>query len=407
MPNQEIDHILTDWSDEFSEYLLTADALCVALFDADKNLLFATPVMKKLFKGEPYKSLINPTFDKLLSMKSDNALVFEGLLTIGDYNSINSSILANVFAKNDRLLIIGGADAAQLIEQYISMQHLNHQINNLQRQLIKEKATLENTLIQLNETNTALKQVIATKDKFFSIIAHDLKSPFNAILGFSNLLVEKIRMHDFKGIEKYAQIIIQSSNNAMELLMNLMEWSRSQTGRMEFHPSYFHIADFIDDTLRIFETIARQKSITISRNIPDKINVYADKAMLSTVFRNLIANALKFTMNKGNIIISATENENELIFSISDTGVGIPQSGMEKLFKIDENYSTPGVNREKGTGLGLILCKEFVEKHGGKIWVESQTDIGSTFYFSLPYPDKQAKAASNKTYASYTLSGKY
>ena len=390
MQNQEIAQILSEWSDEFNESLSKTNSLCIALFNADKELIFATPVMKSLFKGEPSASLINPTYDKLLSIKSDRSLVFEGFLTIGDYYSINSSIVAHVFKKEDKLLIIGGADTAQLLDQYKSMQNLNQQINNLQRQLLKEKSTLENTLNQLNETNAALQQVNATKDKFFSIIAHDLRSPFNSIIGFSDLLVEQIKMKDVEGIDMYAQIIIESSNKAMDLLMNLMEWSRSQTGRMDFKPQYLNLEDFIHETVLLYDNIAGQKSITIKHILPHDVSIFADKAMINTVFRNLIANAIKFTRPGGEINISAVKQHHEIIFSVSDTGVGISHDKLEKIFQLDQSCSTLGTSQEKGTGLGLILCKEFVEKHGGKIWVESKEDIGSTFYFTLPFNTEQS-----------------
>lgn len=390
MQKQEIAQLLSEWSDEFKESLSKSNSLCVALFNTDKELLFATPIMKFLLKGEPRASLINPTFDKLLSIKSDDSLIFEGFMTIGDYYSINSSIAAHVFKKEDKLLIIGGADTAQLLDQNKSMQNLNHQINNLQRQLIKEKSTLETTLEQLNETNAELQQVNATKDKFFSIIAHDLRSPFNSIIGFSDLLVEQIKMKDVEGIEKYAQIIVESSNKAMDLLMNLMEWSRSQTGRMDYKPENLNIENFIHETVSLYDNIAGEKSITIKHLLPHNVIVFADKAMINTVLRNLIANAIKFTKPGGEINISAVKQHNEVIVSVSDTGVGMSQDKLGKIFQLDQSCSTLGTNKEKGTGLGLILCKEFVEKHGGKIWVESKEDIGSTFYFTLPHKTEQS-----------------
>jgi len=384
MKNQEIERILLEWSDEFNESLGKSNALCIALFGTDKKLLFATPVMEALFKGEPYKSLINPTYDQLIEIKSDHTLIFEGLLTIGNYTSINSSIAAHVFLKEGKMLVVGGADTAQLLDQYTSMHHLNHQINNLQRQLIKEKSTLENTLIQLNETNLVLQQINATKDKFFSIIAHDLRGPFNSIIGFSEILVEQVQEKNLDGIDKYAGFILQSSNRTLALLMNLMEWAQSQTGRMEFKPEEFEMTPLIQEVTLLLNGTAEQKSILISSKLPSNIQVCADKAMVSTVLRNLISNAIKYTMPGGEVSISAVKNQNEFIFSVNDTGIGIPKNGIEKIFHIEQNYSTLGTSREKGTGLGLILCKEFVEKHDGKIWVQSAEGIGSTFYFTLP-----------------------
>lgn len=232
--------------------------------------------------------------------------------------------------------------------------------------------------------NEELLKLNFEKDKFFSIIAHDLRSPFNSIIGYSDLLLEQVRNKDIEGIDEYAQIILKSSKSALDLLMNLMEWSRSQTGRIESKPEYFEIVSFIKKNTLMYIDIAGQKSITIKYNLPNNLTVFADCNMINTVFRNLITNAIKFTMPGGEINISIMDKQNEIIFSVSDTGVGIPQNSIDKLFRIDQSYSTAGTNKEKGTGLGLILCKEFIEKHDGKIWVESSVGVGTTFNFSLP-----------------------
>jgi len=170
----------------------------------------------------------------------------------------------------------------------------------------------------------------------------------------------------------------------MDFLMNIMEWSRSQTGRMEFSPEHFEMENLIKEITLVFDDIAGQKSIVIKKILPPNAPVFADKAMLSTVLRNLISNALKFTRLGGEIIISAEESQNEIKVSLADNGVGIPEDSIDKLFRLDENISTPGTQNEQGTGLGLILCKEFVEKHGGKIWVESEIGKRSSFSFTIP-----------------------
>lgn len=237
---------------------------------------------------------------------------------------------------------------------------------------------------EVKQKNIELQNLNAQKDKFFSIIAHDLKSPFNSILGFSEILVEQVKVKDLEGIEEYAEIIQKSSNRAMELLMNLMEWARTKTGRIEFNPEYIDLIDLINGVEMLFLDIAKQKSITVRNTLPSHLPVFADRAMVNTVMRNLISNAIKFTNHGGEITISTEANQNELIVKISDTGIGIQKIRLEKLFSIDNSYSTPGTENEKGTGLGLILCKEFIERHNGKIWVESELGKGSSFYFSVP-----------------------
>jgi PAS domain S-box-containing protein len=236
--------------------------------------------------------------------------------------------------------------------------------------------------------NDELQRLNAQKDKFFSIIAHDLKSPFNSIMGFSQRLIEQVGENNFEKTKKYAEIILNSSGRAMELLMNLMDWSRSQTGRIEFNPEYLELLDLVNEITMLFDDIAGQKTIVIKKELSANTIVFADKAMLSTVFRNLISNSIKFTMPGGEILISAVEKRNELIISVQDSGIGIPDDRIGKLFNIDENYSTPGTHKERGTGLGLILCKEFVDKHGGKIKVESKLGQGSHFTFTIPINGK-------------------
>jgi signal transduction histidine kinase len=163
-----------------------------------------------------------------------------------------------------------------------------------------------------------------------------------------------------------------------------MDWAQAQDGRMDFSPEYFEIRAVINEVVLLMNDIAEHKSIVISSEIPNDIKVYSDKAMVVTVLRNLISNAIKFTQIDGKIMVFAEIKQNELIVSISDNGVGISKARMDNLFKITEKHSTPGTQKEKGTGLGLILCKEFIEKNKGKIWIESQVGIGTTFYFTLP-----------------------
>ena len=246
---------------------------------------------------------------------------------------------------------------------------------------ITDRKMAEEALIK---SENSLKELNATKDKFFSIIAHDLKSPFNSIIGLSDLLSEKMRRKDFSEIEIYATTIQNSSWKAMNLLTNLIEWSRLQTGRMEFKPAFFEIISLINEVTELLNEAARQKSITISSETPPYFNVLADKSMISTVLRNLLSNAIKFTKPGGKIVISAIQKDKELMLAVSDNGVGIKKDALDKLFLIESSSSTRGTQEEEGTGLGLILCKGFVLKTGGKIWAESEAGKGSRFVFTLP-----------------------
>jgi len=209
--------IIFEWSKEFNHSIIDSDILFVALFSTNKELIFANKAISLLFKDDPCQNLINPTFDALLLLDNTIPLIFDGFLTLGDYSSISTSISAQIYRKENRLLIIGGVKANHLIDQNITMHNLNRDLSNLQRELIKEKHVLELTLNQLNKTNDDLNKHNANKDRFISILAHDLKSPFHSILGFLGLLIEKIHKDDTSEIEIQLSII----NNVAQSTYNL------------------------------------------------------------------------------------------------------------------------------------------------------------------------------------------
>jgi len=238
----------------------------------------------------------------------------------------------------------------------------------------------------INQQNTELASVNAQKDKFFSIIAHDLKSPFNSILGFSEMLKDEARDLDIDSIVQYASIINSSALHTFELLENLLDWARMKQGRIPFEPQKFLLNSLVNTEFEGLRNNADQKNIQLINGIHESLIVTADENMISTVLRNLISNAIKFTPKGGQVKVEVeVEVENsQVIISVSDTGIGMKPETIEKLFKIETSFTTRGTENEKGTGLGLLLCKEFIEKHEGKIWVESEEGKGSTFSFSLP-----------------------
>jgi len=242
----------------------------------------------------------------------------------------------------------------------------------------------KNTLYSLQESEVQLRELNATKDKFFSIIAHDLKSPFNGILGFSNILVDQIKQKDYNNIEEYAEIIQYSSQKAIDLLMNLVDWSRSQSGRMDFNPHVTDVSTIIHEVFELLKISALQKSILLTKKIEPSIIASVDKEMISSALRNLITNAIKFTNPGGTVEIKAEKIGHELKITVDDTGIGMDGNELAKLFRIDQSYSRPGTQNEQGTGLGLILCKEFIGVHDGSIWAESEVGQGSRFCFTIP-----------------------
>ncbi len=236
----------------------------------------------------------------------------------------------------------------------------------------------------LKERESQLRELNSTKDKLFSIIAHDLRSPFNAILGLSEQLIENIKEFEVAESEKYLQFINSSAKNTLILLDNLLTWVKSQTGKSIYKPDKIHLPEIVREIVEVSKSSAKIKDISLRYDYNIDFEVYADVNMLKTILRNLIFNAIKYTHSNGKIVISAAQNQNNIEITVSDNGVGMSEETQSKLFRIDTNITTPGTANEKGSGLGLILCQEFVEKHGGKIWVESELGKGSAFTFSLP-----------------------
>jgi signal transduction histidine kinase len=261
----------------------------------------------------------------------------------------------------------------------------NHNKLIQEKLIASQQRQLEEKNLELSKQAERLTELNATKDKFFSIIAHDLRSPFSSVVGLSEILAERVSKKEFDTIEKISHTIRSSAQQTLELLMNLLDWSRSQTGRIEYDPEYFQLATLINENVDLLEGTANQKTIRINRELDNKLLVFADKEMISTIVRNLLSNAIKFTNNGGQISLKTFASENEWVLSVKDNGVGIDESSLKKLFRIEETYSTRGTQNEKGTGLGLILCKEFTEKHGGKIWVSGVAGKGSTFRISIPF----------------------
>jgi len=238
--------------------------------------------------------------------------------------------------------------------------------------------------LQLARQTEELIELNATKDKFFSIIAHDLKNPFNSILGFTDALIKDFNVLDKDDMLKYLSSIRNSSKQAYSLLEILLLWARSQTGNIDFQPEILDLRDIVPDVIELLENQAKKKSISISSLIPEHCPIMADKNMIETIFRNLFTNAIKFTPKNGKIVVSIVSHNDQVEISVRDTGVGIAKEDMEFIFKIERKTTTLGTEKETGSGLGMILCKEFVEKHGGKIWVESELGNGSTFKFTIP-----------------------
>jgi PAS domain S-box-containing protein len=238
--------------------------------------------------------------------------------------------------------------------------------------------------LKIKQQNEQLVELNKTKDRFISILAHDLKNPFNAILGYTELITNNFDEYNKEELKEYISIISNSAKDTFNLLENLLEWAYSQQNKVKLNPQKTNLLTITNECLNLARSSALAKNITIRIQIDEQTNVVADKEMIKTVIRNLLTNAIKFTSDDGSVIVKSKQNNDNIEIAITDTGIGMDEKTRNSLFKIGETKSALGTNGERGTGFGLMICKEFIEKHGGNIWVESQKGQGSTFYFTIP-----------------------
>jgi signal transduction histidine kinase len=239
----------------------------------------------------------------------------------------------------------------------------------------------------LKKSEVKLRELNATKDKFFNIVAHDLKNPFASLIGSSELLFNNAENLDSEKIITLARIVNDSAKNGFSILQNLLDWSRSQTGILKIVPEKTNLKELINEIVATLSQVSAGKKIEILPEVNDNLYVITDKNMIRTILRNLLSNAIKFSYREGKVLVRADSNEKEVIVKVKDYGIGIPKENIDKIFRIDSKFSVPGTENEQGTSIGLKLCKEFIEKLNGRIWVESEEKKGSEFMFSLPVND--------------------
>ncbi len=367
----EISNIELREQHAFIETLLNTIPNPVFYTDRNNNILGCNKAFEDI-SGKTIDNLMKVNIDKLgfkQKLSYDTTEIFKNpeksLVRIEGTMNFNDGIEHDIICYRKGIVIAG--------EKLISILGI-----------IIDITDLKETEKQLKTSQNELKNVINTKDKFFNIMAHDLKNPFNAILGLTSIISTDYEQLNKTEIKQYSSLINQSATQIYNLLENLLEWARTQSGTIERKPLTFIINEIINECSELFNHNLKQKSIKLNINTKKEIKVFADKNMIMTVLRNLISNAIKYTKNNGQINIEVQESESFANISIKDNGIGITPENMEHLFKIDQPISTPGVENEKGTGLGLIICKEFVEQNCGNIKVESQPDTGATFSFTIP-----------------------
>jgi len=370
-PDRAREEFLPGHEEKFKQLIKNSFDMLV-LLDANGTQQYVSESCEHILGYTPQELMDVPVIDTFIHPE-DQAITRQGLIDIIENNK-NGGTQYRHRHKNGGWVYLEAFGTNQLDNPAVESVVLNVRD-------ITERKKAEQALM---ESESRLSELNVTKDRFFSIISHDLRSPFNSIVGFSDLLAIQVKNKDYQGIERYARIIRKSSEKAMELLTNLLEWSRTQTSSIEFAPEYFELVSTIQEVLELLEDSAQQKSITITRELPHNLPVMADKAMIHTILRNLLSNAIKFTHPGGKIFIATEQQPHQVVVWVTDTGIGMQPEDIGRLFRTDQQFTRPGTRKETGTGLGLLLCKEFVELHGGTIDAESQPNQGSRFRFTIP-----------------------
>ncbi|MDD3721536.1 MAG: ATP-binding protein [Lutibacter sp.] len=351
-------------------------------------------IRKDFLTINPYLGL-NAIKNKLLKNYAiavqDDEGVFYGVIT------------ANDIVQNPKTLIIDCLSIKELVDCELSIEETIYKMdvaktdvvpmgkngkfvglvfkNELYKYISDYNLELENTI---KERTKELEEAIATKDLMFSIIAHDLKSPFNVILGFTGLLKDRLHEMDIKKAEKLISGMNTQARNTYNLLEDLLTWARNNSNKIGYNPIYCNISSICNEVINQLKDTAQMKNITLNSFHSAEVYVYVDKNMVEVILRNLITNSIKFTESFGKIDVYSMPMDEFIEVSVSDNGIGIEEKVKANLFKSDFNESTPGTANERGSGLGLVICKRFIERHQGKIWVENNKEKGSTFKFTLP-----------------------
>ena len=280
------------------------------------------------------------------------------------------------------------------VQTHVTLRKLQQQLeqNNIQlhQEIVKREEAEEELRVMndhLEDANQQLQEANAGKDTFFSIIAHDLRGPFTGLMGLTEALAENIEHYSQERLKSLLTQMHASAKNTYTLLSNLLEWSRFQRGLLEWSPDCLPLSEIAERNVRLFLPQAKQKQVALENLVPSGVAAHADYKMTETVIRNLLSNALKFTKAGDSIsIVLQGRHDNYVELAVADTGIGMSQETLDALFRLDKKTSRPGTAGEEGSGLGLILCNEFIKKNGGAIRVESEVDKGSRFIVSLPHP---------------------
>jgi signal transduction histidine kinase len=291
--------------------------------------------------------------------------------------------ISNSISKPLGTLIEGTTEIRKGNFEYKVFINTNDELKLLGESFNNMSSEMKEKILKINRLNTELLKSNQTKDKFFSIIAHDLRGPFNVILGFTDMLNTQYEHFDENEKREIIESIDKVSKGTFELLENLLTWSMAQSGRIDIKQKTFNLCTLTKKSVEFTGAQAAKKSINILNTVNDQLTVFVDEFTLTVILNNLISNAIKFTPNDGTVTVSAIENNNEVEISVKDTGVGMSEETINRMLSSDESVSTNGTNNEKGTGLGFVLVKDFVKKNNGRLNIISEIGHGSDFRFWL------------------------
>jgi len=379
--NQRVNALLEKQNQELEKLSIVASETdnAILIMDSQGNFEWLNEGFTRLF-GYDYNYLINNISKNIIGAKTDENIRNIIKQCINNKQTVYYEL--NMPTKDGKRIWIQTTltpilDKDKDIRKLVAIDTDISLLKDAQREILEQKEEIEQQRNELQKAN-------ATKDKFFSIIAHDLRSPLATFVTVTKVITERFEKYTPEQLKKMIIDLHHSSAKTYNLLENLLEWSRSQRGKIPFNPKYVDLHELAQEVADLFRANAKEKGIELTNKIQPETYAFIDENMIRTVIRNLTSNALKFTQAYGVINIEALELDEQFQVIISDTGVGIESEAIDKLFRIDVHYSTLGTENEKGTGLGLILCKEFVERNNGKIAVESVIEEGSKFKFTIP-----------------------
>ncbi len=347
-------------------------------------------ILDGILKGDGYK--VRPVPNGLLALQAaekekPDLILLDIMMPDMDGYEVCSKLKENPALMDVPVIFISALNDTQDIVKAFTSGGVDYITKPFQAEEVKARVA---THLKICKQNLELQQLNAEKDKFFSIIAHDLRSPFTGFLGLTQIMEDQLSELSMEEIKDFSSSLRESASKIFILLENLLEWARIQQGLIPFQAEQIQLLPLVKESIGVIKDAANNKKIEIVYNIPDATTVFTDTNILQTIVRNLVSNAIKFTPNAGSIFISALPQDDGLIVvSIKDTGIGMSQHILDNLFRIDVNTSRKGTDGETSSGLGLIICKDFIEKQGGKLWVESEEGKGSSFSFTLTVNSEQ------------------